>query len=218
MARKVKDPVSGYMHVFGTALSAVGLVLLLMKSYAYGASVWHYVAFSIFGAGMILLYSASSTYHLLNLQPKTMLILRKIDHIMIFVLIAATYTPICLIPLRGPWGWSMFAVVWGFSALGMVFKAVWFDAPRWLYTLCYILLGWSSVICIYPLIKSVPVAGLLWLLAGGIAYSVGAVCYATKWPGKEAKYFGFHELFHVLIIVGTFCHFMMMYLYLTPMK
>jgi hemolysin III len=215
---KVKDPVSGYMHVFGVALCIVGLIVLFIKCSAVGASTWHYVSFSIFGAGLILLYSASSIYHLLNLKPATMLVFRKIDHIMIFVLIAATYTPICLIPLHGPWGWWLLGAVWVCAITGMVLKALFFNAPRWLYTLSYVLLGWASVICIYPLIKTIPLGGLLFLLGGGIAYSAGAVFYATKWPGRDARYFGFHEIFHILIIIGSLCHFLMMYYYLVPIK
>ncbi len=212
--RKLKDPVSGFLHVLGVVLSVAAVVLLLMKTAATDGSIWRYIGFSVFGAGLILLYSASSIYHLLNLSDKAMLVFRKIDHIMIFVLIAATYTPICLLPLRGPWGWSLLGAIWGFAVLGIVLKAVFFHAPRWLYTACYVAMGWACVVCIVPILRTIPTGGLLWLLDGGIAYSLGAVIYAVKWPGRNAKWFGFHEVFHVLILVGSWCHFMMMYLYL----
>ena len=212
--RKVKDPVSGYLHVMGALLSALGLLLLLGKATAAGGSPWHYVSFSVFGAGLILLYTASSVYHLLNLKPAAMLVFRKLDHIMIFVLIAATYTPICLLPLRGPWGWGLLGAVWGCAIAGIVMKALFFKAPRWLYTVCYVLLGWSCVICVVPMLRTIPPGGLLLLLGGGIAYSLGAVFYATKWPGRNARWFGFHEVFHVLILVGSLCHYLMVYLYL----
>lgn len=214
---KVKDPVSGYMHVLGVAFSISGIILLLLRAAEIGGSIWHFLGFSIFGAGLILLYSASSIYHLLNLKPKAMLVFRKIDHIMIFVLIAATYTPICLIPLHGPWGWWLLGAVWVSAITGMVLKAVFFNAPRWLYTVNYLLLGWACVICIVPILRTIPPGGLILLLAGGIAYSLGAVFYATKWPGRNARYFGFHEVFHILILIGSLCHFMMIYLYLVPM-
>jgi hemolysin III len=214
---KVKDPFSGYSHAFGVALSALGLLLLLMRAAANGASAWHFVSFSVFGAGLILLYSASSLYHLLNLRPGKMLVFRKIDHIMIFVLIAATYTPICLIPLRGPWGWWLFGAVWTCTAAGIIMKALFFKAPRWLYTVNYLLISWACVICIAPMLRTIPVGGLILLLAGGVSYSVGAVVYATKWPGRSARIFGFHELFHVFILIGSLCHFLMMYLYLASM-
>ncbi len=215
--RRIKDPVSGFLHVLGAGLSVAALVALVVGA-ARTATPWHIVGFAIFGAGLILLYSASSIYHLCNLGERAMLVLRKIDHCMIFVLIAATYTPICLIPLHGAWGWTLFGIVWGFAALGIVLKAVFFHAPRWLYTVCYVALGWACLICVVPLLRTVPAGGLLWLLAGGVAYSVGAVGYALKWPLRDAKWFGFHEVFHVLILVGSFCHFMVMWAYLLPMS
>lgn len=211
---RMKDPVSGLTHGLGAALSVFGSILLLGKSLQAGNTPWHIVSFSVFGLGMLLLYSASSIYHLLNLGAGAMRVLRKLDHSMIFVLIAATYTPICLISLRGPWGWALFGAVWGLSIMGIVFKAVWFDAPRWAYTLSYVALGWACVVCIVPLVHALPLGALLWLAAGGVAYTLGAVGYALKWPGKENRWFGFHEVFHVYILAGTFCHFMMMYWYL----
>jgi hemolysin III len=214
---KVKDPVSGYTHAFGVALSVIGIIMLLVKATAAGDSAWHFVGFSVFGAGLILLYSASSLYHLLNLKPAPMLIFRKIDHIMIFVLIAATYTPICLIPLNGLWGWWLFGAVWGSAVAGIVMKALFFKTPRWLSTANYLVLGWACVICIAPILHTIPSGGLILLLAGGIAYSAGAVIYAAKWPRRNARNFGFHELFHILILIGSLCHFLMMYIYLIPM-
>lgn len=214
---RIKDPVSGFTHAFGVLLSIAGILLLLSRAFAFGDSALHYVGFSVFGAGLILLYSASSIYHLLNLKPKAMLVFRKIDHMMIFVLIAATYTPICLVPLNGPWGWWLVGAVWSCAAAGIVLKAVCFNAPRWLYTLAYVLMGWACVICIYPMAKTIPLGGLILLFTGGLAYSVGALIYAVKWPRRNARYFGFHEIFHVLILVGSLCHFLMMYIYFIPM-
>lgn len=214
---RMKDPVSGLTHAFGAGLSVAALVLLLEKTLRLGASGWHIASFAVFGAGMVLLYSASATYHLLNLRAQTMRLLRKLDHIMIFVLIAATYTPICLIALRGPWGWALFGAVWGLAALGIVFKAIWFDAPRWLYTLCYVLLGWACLACVVPLVRAMPADALIWLAGGGVAYTLGAVGYALKWPGRNNRWFGFHEVFHIYILAGTLCHFVMMYRYLAVM-
>lgn len=215
---RIKDPVSGFMHAFGAALSAVGSVLLLVRAFEQGNSAYHVVGFSVFGAGLVLLYSASSIYHLLNLKPRTMLVFRKIDHMMIFVLIAATYTPICLVPLNGPWGWWLFAAVWACAIAGIVMKALFFNSPRWLYTLSYVLLGGACITCIYPIMRAIPAGGLLLLLAGCVLYSAGAVIYATRWPARNARYFGFHEIFHIFILLGSLCHFLMMYLYLIPIS
>ena len=216
MLRKVKDPVSGYLHLFGIGLSVAALAVLVAQA-ALHASPWHVVGFSIFGAGLILLYGASTVYHLARVSERATLVLRKIDHCMIFALIAATYTPICLIPLRGAWGWTLFGVVWGLAITGIVLKAVFFQAPRWLYTLCYVALGWSCLICIAPLLRALPAGGLLWLLGGGVAYSVGALCYGLKWPLRNARWFGFHEIFHILILAGSFCHFWLMFRYVLPL-
>ena len=151
---KVKDPVSGFSHLIGAVLSLVGLVLLIVYAALYGEGAWDVVTFTIFGVGLLLLYTFSTLYHLLNLGEKGTRVFRKFDHIMIYVLIASSYTPICLGPLRGPWGWSTFGVVWGIAVIGIVLTAVWIKAPRWLTTTIYIAMGWLVVIMTYPLIKT----------------------------------------------------------------
>lgn len=212
MSIKVKDPVSGFSHLFGAVLSAVGLIFLVRFAVTDG-TVWHIVAFSIFGASLILLYTASSVYHLLVVSEKSSLILRKIDHMMIYVLIAGTYTPVCLIPLRGSWGWSILISIWGIAMTGIVLKLLWFNAPRWLYTLFYLIMGWLIVIAFVPLLRTMPLPAILWLVAGGLLYTVGAVIYGTKWPRLKSKIFGFHEVFHLFVLYGSFCHFWMMFKY-----
>jgi len=209
---KVKDPVSGFSHLLGAVLSAVGLAFLVHYAVTDG-TVWHIVAFSIFGASLILLYTASSLYHLLVVSEKSSLILRKIDHMMIYVLIAGTYTPVCLIPLRGGWGWSILISIWGIAMAGIILKLLWFNAPRWLYTLFYLIMGWLIVIAFVPLLRTMPPAAILWLVAGGLLYTVGAIIYGTKWPRLKSKVFGFHEVFHMFVLYGSFCHFWMMYKY-----
>ena len=145
MAIKVKDPISGLTHCIGACLAIVGLVLLVCKASLAGTA-WHIVSFSIFGAGMIFLYTASTLYHWLPLSDKGTLLFRKIDHMMIFVLIAATYTPVCLIPLRGGWGWSIFGLIWGLAIAGIFIKFFWIKAPRWLSTSIYIGMGWMAIV------------------------------------------------------------------------
>lgn len=213
MSNKIKDPVSGFSHLAGAVLSAVGLYFLIRYAAANG-TVWHIVSFSIFGASLILLYTASSIYHLLTVGEKGLKILRKIDHMMIYVLIAGTYTPICLIPLRGGWGWSLLASIWGIAIMGIILKLLWFDAPRWLYTLFYVVMGWLIVIAFVPLVRSMPVAAMLWMIAGGLLYTVGAIIYGTKWPKLKSKVFGFHEMFHIFVLYGSFCHFWLMFRYI----
>jgi len=213
---KLRDPVSGLTHLAGAALAVVGLVLLVVEA-ASQAKPWHLAAFSVFGATAIGLYVASTCYHLIPYDAKRTARLRKWDHIMIFFLIAGTYTPICLIPLRGPWGWSLFGVVWGLAVAGLVLKLFWMQAPRWLSTGTYVLMGWLVVVGVYPLLRSMPPGALAWLLAGGLFYTAGGVIYAMKRPDPWPTRFGFHEIFHILVLLGTFSHFWVMYRYVAAM-
>lgn len=203
---------SGLTHFIGALLAIAGLVVLLLRKVPE-LTVSHIVSFSIFGGAMILLYTFSTLYHWLPLKKSASDILRKIDHIMIFVFIAATYTPICLVTLGGGWGWSLFGSVWGLTVAGFLLKIFWMNAPRWLYTAIYVLMGWIIVIGIWPLIKSLALGGLLWLVAGGLFYTLGAVIYGRKKPDPWPNFFGFHEIFHVFVMLGSFAHFMLMYLY-----
>lgn len=203
---------SALTHFIGMGLSIAGLVVLVVMAAKVGTA-WHVVAFSIYGAAMTSLYAASAFYHSLPLSPKGRRVLRKLDHTMIYVFIAGVYTPMCFMPLRGAWGWSMFGVLWGLAVAGIVFTNIWITAPRWLSAGSYILMGWMAIVCIYPLTKTMPAGGLMWLFVGGVFYTLGGIFYALKWPGRDSKKFGFHEIFHVLIMFGSVCHFIMMYRY-----
>lgn len=213
---KVKDPVSGGTHAIGAVLSIFGLVFLVIWAAKYGEGAWDIVSFSIFGAGLILLYTFSGLYHLLDLKEKGTRILRKFDHIMIYVLIAATYTPIALGPLRtlGGWGWSVFGIVWGLAVAGTILTVLWLEAPRWLTTSIYIAMGWVVLVALLPMIKVFLAAttingveALLWLLAGGVFYTIGGLIYGLKWPNIQSKYVGFHEIFHIFVMLGSACHY-----------
>ena len=205
-----RDPVSGLTHMIAALLAVLATVLLILRS-VDPAMPWHIVTFSIFGGGMILLYTASTLYHWLPVSEAGVRILRRVDHSMIFFYIAATYTPICLIPLRGPWGWSLFGVIWGLALAGIVMKIFWMHAPRWLSTAIYLAMGWMVLVGAYPLVMNLSTGALAWLAGGGLVYSVGAVVYALKWPDPWPNRFGFHEIFHVFVIGGSFCHFVVMY-------
>lgn len=210
--KKIKDPISGFTHLFAAIASIAGLVvLIIMAALNSNEKGWDIVSFSIFGTGLILLYTFSALYHLLNVGETATKVLRKFDHIMIYILIAASYTPICLGPLRGGWGWSIFGIVWGLAIVGTVLTAVWIKAPRWLTTGIYLAMGWTVIIAIYPMIKIFNSLGALgslwWLLAGGIFYTIGAIIYGLKWPPLKNKYFGFHEIFHIFVILGSLCQY-----------
>lgn len=212
MKIKLREPMNGFTHFIGVLLSIAGLVLILTRS-AMPFTARHAVSFSIFGSAMILLYLFSTLYHWLNLKQSTLEVLRKIDHIMIFVFIAATYTPICLVTLGGGWGWSMFGSVWGVTVAGFVLKIFWLNAPRWLYTAIYLMMGWIIIIGIWPLVQSLAFGGIMWLIAGGVFYSIGAVIYGLKKPDPWPGILGFHEIFHLFVLAGSFSHFWLMYLY-----
>ncbi len=207
---KVRDFMNGLTHCIGAGLSIIGLVILVVFSSIWG-DAYDIVSFSIFGVGLVLLYLFSTLYHWLNISEKGILIFKKFDHMMIYVLIAATYTPVCLGPLRGPWGWSIFGVIWGFTILGIILTALWIKAPRVLTTSIYLAMGWTVLIALYPLIQVFVEANLghalLWLLAGGIFYTIGGIIYALKKTFLNFKNFGFHEIFHIFVLLGSACHY-----------
>ncbi len=213
MAKPVRELYIGLTHVVGAALSIAGLVLLVVRASLQGTA-WHVVSFAIFGTGLVLLYTFSSLYHWLNLSEKGIKFWRIMDHVMIYFLIAATYTPICLVPLRGGWGWSLFGIVWGLAIVGILFSIFWIHAPRKFYTALYILLGWMVVIGLVPLNKAMPVGGMLWLFAGGLLYSIGGVIYGYKKPNPFPVKFGFHGIFHIFVLLGSMAHFIVIYEYI----
>jgi hemolysin III len=206
LLKKFRDPVSGLTHFVGFLLSIAALVLLVTYSAIQGTT-WHIVAFAIFGISLMLLYGASSMYHLLPLSARGISILRRIDHAMIFVLIAGTYTPVCLISLRGVWGWSLFGIIWGIAITGIFIAIFWINAPRWLSTLIYLIMGWLIMIAIYPLVQAIPFGGIVWFVLGGLCYTSGAIIYALKRPNPVLGIFGFHEIWHIFVMAGSFCHF-----------
>ncbi len=207
---KVRNLVSGLTHCIAAALSIAGLVVLIVFSSLKG-DAFDVVSFTIFGVALFLLYLFSTLYHWLNISEKALTVFRKFDHIMIYILIAASYTPICLGPMRGPWGWSIFGVIWGFAILGTILTSIWIKAPRMLTTSIYLAMGWTVIIAIFPLINAFKNANMLyslwWLVLGGIFYTIGGILYAFKWPKKNFKCFGFHEIFHIFVMLGSFCHY-----------
>lgn len=210
-----RELVSGYSHLLALLLSIAGLVVLVVES-ALDRNAWHVVGFAIFGASLILLYSASTMYHLLPLPEQRKVLFRRIDHIMIYILIAGTYTPVCLTVLRGPWGWSLFGVIWGLAGLGLAFKLAWLSAPRWLSTVLYVVMGWVALVAMVPIVEAVTWEGVAWMVAGGVWYTLGAAAYATKWPTLHPRHFTFHELFHLLVMAGSLAHFWFMYDFVLP--
>lgn len=213
MAINLKDPLPGLLHLIGALLSIAALVVLVVIG---RNDAWRVVSFSIYGATMILLYTASTLYHWLPKQAggKNQ-IFRKFDHCSIYLLIAGTYTPFCLVTLNGAWGWSLFGVIWGLAILGVTIQAIHIDVWRWLTTSVYILMGWLIIVGLQPLLEKLPLTAFYWLFAGGVIYSLGGIVYTIKKPNLW-KYFNYHDLWHVMVLLGSFCHFMVMLLFVAP--
>ena len=215
---KIKDPGSAVTHFIGMLMAMFAAVPLLIKA-AREPDRIHLIALAIFIVSMILLYAASTTYHTLDLSERTNKILKKIDHMMIFILIAGTYTPICLITLKGPVGYGLLALVWGIAIVGIVIKGFWIYCPTWFSSVLYIAMGWVCVLAFTQIMNALPRAAFLWLLAGGIIYTIGGVIYALKLPifNSKHKNFGSHEIFHLFVMGGSFCHFIVMYAFVAGM-
>ena len=210
-------PWSAITHGAGAAMSIVATAVLLIGAAVGSGDVWKLVSFAIYGLSMTGLYTASTLYHCVNTSVEGRIALRKLDHTSIYFLIAGSYTPVCLIALRGPWGWSLFGVIWALAIAGLVMSVVWIDCPRAVTSTIYIAMGWLAVFAIYPLWQTLGMRGVAWLLAGGVLYTIGGVLYALKWPGRNNPRFGCHEVFHVFIVLGSAAHFVMMYKVLLPL-
>ncbi|MDA3864751.1 MAG: hemolysin III family protein [Deltaproteobacteria bacterium] len=209
---KLKDPVSGLTHFIGFLLAIAGLYFLIRQgSKTHSARIL--VSFVIYGTSLILLYGSSTLYHWLPLGKAGGQKLRKLDHIMIFFLIAGTYTPISLISLGGFWGWTMFGLVWTIALGGTVTKLFYINAPRKLYVSIYLAMGWIVVLFAYPVSQMLSAKAITFLFAGGMGYTVGAVLYYLKKPDPFPGIFGFHEIWHLFVMTGSFFHWWMIYNY-----
>jgi len=212
---RVREPFNGLSHMAGALLSIAGLLFLVALSFG---KPWHLTGFAIYGTSLVVLYLASTLYHSLPGTPRRVERLLVFDQVAIYLLIAGTYTPLCLVPLRGPWGWSLLSVVWGIALLGIVLRIAWRKSPEWVPVVIYLVMGWLCVVALKPLSGALPGAAMGWLFAGGIVYTVGAVVFASQrprlWPGR----FGSHELWHVFVLGGSACHFVLMLVFVVPMR
>ncbi len=215
-AREVRDPYDGLRpwsaitHGAGAVLALVGTVLLLLR--AGRMEKWTLlVLFAVYGLSMVGLYTASTLYHCLRTSIPGRIALRKYDHCSIYLLIAGSYTPICLTALRHSGGVPLLAAVWALAGAGLVLTVAKLSIPRWLTSAIYLFMGWLAIFAIVPISRAMPGAGMAWLLAGGVLYTVGGVLYAVKWPGRNNPRFGCHEIFHLFILFGSAAHFMLMY-------
>ena len=211
-SRHLKDPGSAITHFIGMLMAIFAAVPLLIKA-AREPDHIYLISLSIYALSLILLYAASTTYHTFDLSERANTILKKIDHMMIFVLIAGSYTPICLITLKGRTGTILLALVWGIAIVGIILKAFWVFCPKWVSSVLYIGMGWTCVLAFTQILNALSPAAFGWLLAGGIIYTIGGVIYALKLPifNNRHKNFGSHEIFHLFVMGGSICHFIVMY-------
>jgi hemolysin III len=202
----IREPFNGASHLFGLLLASAGTIMLLKMA----QGPWELAAFAVYGATLMILYGTSSLYHSLKVSGRPLRALRTLDHIAIYFLIAGTYTPVALIILQGPLGWMLLVAVWLIALVGIPFKIFFLDAPLWLSTATYLFMGYLVLLALTPLLAAVSLNGLAWLVAGGIAYTIGAVIYTCERPNPLPGRFGHHEIWHVLVLVGSGCHFAFM--------
>ena len=212
MTLKIKDPGSALTHFIAMILALCAASPLLIKA-AQEPGSSHVLALTVFITSMILLYAASTIYHTLDISPKINRMLRKADHMMIFILIAGSYTPICVIPLKDTVGYPLLALVWTVAIIGMLIKAFWITCPKWFSSIIYISMGWLCVLAMVPLVQALPAAAFVWLVAGGVIYTVGGIIYALKLPlfNSRHQFFGSHEIFHLFVMAGSLCHYVVMF-------
>ncbi|WP_188454071.1 PAQR family membrane homeostasis protein TrhA [Virgibacillus oceani] len=209
----IREPINGLTHLFGAILSFFGLLAMVIKASLVTESAFAIMAVIIFGISMILLYAASATYHMVIAKEQVIAFLRRIDHSMIFVLIAGTYTPLCIISLNSVTGWVLFGIIQCLALVGVVYKLIWFRAPRWLSTSLYIAMGWIIILFSSSLTAAIGTNGMLLLILGGIAYTIGGIIYGVKPNFLSFKHMGFHEIFHIFILIGSLFHFVCIFNY-----
>ncbi|MBE6062492.1 MAG: hemolysin III family protein [Clostridium butyricum] len=214
MEKYLREPVNSLTHFIGAVLSMFALVAMLIKSYVKETSSTTFLSVLFFGISMILLYSASTTYHSVIANDKVIKILKRLDHSMIFILIAGSYAPFCLVALHGKIGFCLFLAVTICAGLGIIFKICWITCPRWLSSVMYIGIGWFAIFAIYPMSQILSTWALIWLILGGLIYTIGGVIYALKKDKIKIGILGTHEIFHLFIMVGTFCHFICVFFYI----
>ena len=215
MTITIREPGSAITHFIAMVLAAFAAVPLLTKA-AFDAGRIGVFSMAVFMTSMILLYGASTLYHSVNFSGHSLKIFRKIDHMMIFVLIAGSYTPVCLLVLEPQSGHTLLIAVWALAAVGMLVKALWITCPKWFSSIIYIAMGWACLSVFGELLTALSRPAFLWLLAGGLLYTVGGVIYALKLPVFNSihKNFGSHEIVHLFVMGGSICHFICMYQYI----
>lgn len=215
MTITIREPGSAITHLIGMILATIASIPLLIKAALTGTAA-SLIAMTVFITSMVLLYAASTLYHSVNLTGKKLNFFRKIDHMMIFVLIAGSYTPICMLVLSPESGHLLLVSIWSLACIGMLINLFWINCPKWFSSIIYIAMGWTCVSVFGQLLAMLSAGAFVWLLAGGIVYTIGGILYALKLSVFNAhhKNFGSHEIFHLFVLGGSLCHFICMYFYI----
>ena len=213
MFQNFRDPVSGLMHLVAAVAAAVGLAGLLVLGRTDGAKE---AALAVYGSSLVLMFSASAAYHSIRSGRRITRWLHRLDHASIYLLVAGTYTPVCLYFFKGIYGWGLLGTVWciGFTGIGLKLFAA--KVPRWLTASISLLMGWLGLVAIPEVVRTMPVAAMVWLVLGGLFFSVGAVVYITKRPNYFPRVFGFHEIWHIFVILGCLSHYIVIAVYVAP--
>ena len=204
MLKKLREPVNSLTHWAGALLALAGLVALLIVGWSTPAKI---ISLLVYGLSLIAMFSASATYHMVRAKDRVLLILRKIDHSAIFLLIAGTYTPFCITAFDGFWKWGMLIIIWSLAAIGIIVKVFYIKAPRWLNAGIYVVMGWLCVGASGQMLATLPAWVFTWLLVGGVIYTLGAVVYSTKIFNFKPGVFGFHEVWHIFVMLAAAAHY-----------
>ena len=213
MISRLREPVNGLTHLAAALAAAIGLGILVALA---SGDIPKLASLALYGVTLVLMFSASAAYHLAPAGPSVLGVLRKLDHVAIYLLIAGTYTPVCLYYLTGFWRLGLPTIVWALALIGAGVKLVVIRAPRWVTAGLYLLMGWLAIAASREILSRLPAGALAWLMAGGLFFTGGAVIYILKKPNLFGGRFGFHEIWHVFVILGAFCHFMLMAVYIAP--
>lgn len=213
LQRHIREPFNGVSHGAGAILAFLGLIALMIAS---NGRPWHTVGFAIYGLSLVLVYVASTLYHSLHVSPERVRKLMIFDQVAIFLIIAGSYTPVCLVALRDTWGWPILAVIWTIAIIGILLRIFWTASPPWVPIALYLAMGWMAALCGGPLASALPPTAMVWLFAGGVTYTIGAIVFATKRPRLWPGMFSSHELWHIFVLAASACHFVMMYHYVMP--
>lgn len=206
MLKKLREPVNSLTHWGGAILALIGLIVLLVIGWTQGTPA-KIISLTIYGFSLIFMFSASATYHAVQVKDKVLEIFRKIDHAAIYVLIAGTYTPFCVNAFTGFWKWGLLSIIWSLAVIGIVVKIFYIRAPRWLNAGIYLVMGWLSAATAGQMLAHLPAWVLTWLIIGGVTYTLGAIVYMTKIFNFKPGVFGFHEVWHIFVLLAALFHY-----------